>query len=520
MPSLTWDLLTFAREKAAISQLRLIGIDGMEAVRIDRRGNQVVVVDRSDLQNKSSRYYFQHATRLPRRGIYASALDLNVEHDVVEVPWNPTLRFATPIIRGDGKTVAVVVMNIAVAQLLDEIERLAPSGVAPLQILNAEGFWLAGVPKDRLWGFMFGRDTTLARAAPKVWAEVTANEHGIAHVDGARYMYRTVRPGSLLRDREKSDSIYVDDVEWKFLGVVPDVTVENLWHADQVPIGILGLLVAFAVAYGWSGAITARRAADASRTQAEREMMRVERMASLGSLVAGLAHELNTPIGNAVTVASTLSEQAGRFAETIRSGQIRRSALEDFVTGFNDGTDIMLRGLNHAADLIRRFKQVAIDQTSERRRRFGIAELIADVVSTVGPQFKHSRIALETEIRSRATLDSYPGPLGQVLINLIVNAQVHGFAADQPGRIIVAARDLEENEVEITIRDSGNGIPESMLNRIFEPFFTTRLGEGGSGLGLSIAFNIVTNVLGGRIHADNAKSGGAVFTLSVPCRAP
>ena len=517
---LTWDFLTFAREKASIAQLRLVDGKGMEFVRIDRRGSQVVAVDRNELQDKSSRYYFKHAVRLPRRGVYVSALDLNVEHGEVETPWNPTLRLATPIIREDGKTTAVVIMNFAIGQLLDKIGKLTPRGVAPLQMLNADGYWLAGVPKNRLWGFMFGRDETLARSDPSVWAAVTAHEQGTIDHDGTHFVYRTIRPVSLFAERRKNKAFYAEDVEWKFLGAVPGVGVGDLWRPDQIPIGLLGLVVAFVIAFGWSSAITARRAADASRTQAEKEVMRVERMASLGSLVAGLAHELNTPIGNAVTVASTLSEQAGRFEEAIRSGQIRRAVLDDFVTGFNDGTAIMLRGLNHAADLIRRFKQVAIDQTSERRRDFGIAELIADVVSTIGPQFKHGRITLETEVESRATLDSYPGPLGQVLINLIVNAQVHGFAADQPGQIIVAARDLGKEEIEITIRDTGNGIPESMLARIFEPFFTTRLGEGGSGLGLSIAFNIVTNVLGGRIHADNAENGGAIFTLNVPSHAP
>jgi signal transduction histidine kinase len=252
----------------------------------------------------------------------------------------------------------------------------------------------------------------------------------------------------------------------------------------------------------------------------EAEYARVERMANLGGLVAGVAHELNTPIGNAVMVASTLSERTEGFAKELAAGQVRRSALERLIADLRDGTTILMRGLQRASDLILHFKRVAVDQTSEQRRTFRLGELIDDIVGTLTPQLSRADVKLATDIAATATLDSYPGPLGQVLLNLIANAQIHGIGDGNSGTVTIVARDLPDEAVEIVVRDTGQGIPPNLLDLIFEPFFTTRLGQGGSGLGLSIVHNIVTKVLGGTIRVDSEIGRGTAMVMRIPVRAP
>jgi signal transduction histidine kinase len=252
----------------------------------------------------------------------------------------------------------------------------------------------------------------------------------------------------------------------------------------------------------------------------EAEFARVERLANLGGLVAGVAHELNTPIGNAVTVASTLSERTEDFAREFAAGQVRKSSLDRLIGELRDGTAILMRGLQRAADLIQHFKRVAVDQTSEQRRVFRIDELVSDIAGTMAPQLSRAGVTLRADIDAKAPLDSYPGPLGQVLLNLVGNAQVHGIGDGKSGTIVVAARQSGADAIEISVRDDGKGIPAGLLNRIFEPFFTTRLGQGGSGLGLSIVHNIVTKVLGGTIQVDSEIGRGTTMTMRIPLRAP
>jgi signal transduction histidine kinase len=252
----------------------------------------------------------------------------------------------------------------------------------------------------------------------------------------------------------------------------------------------------------------------------EAEFARVERLANLGGLVAGVAHELNTPIGNAVTVASTLSERADGFARELAAGQVRKSSLERLIGELRDGTAILMRGLQRASDLIQHFKRVAVDQTSEQRRVFRIEELVSDIAATMAPQLSRAGVTLRADIDAKWPLDSYPGPLGQVLLNLVGNAQIHGIGEGNTGTITVAARQSGVDAIEISVRDDGKGVPAGLRDRIFEPFFTTRLGQGGSGLGLSIVHNIVTKVLGGTIRVDSEVGSGTTMTMRIPLRAP
>lgn len=252
---------------------------------------------------------------------------------------------------------------------------------------------------------------------------------------------------------------------------------------------------------------------------AKDELVKTDRLAALGSLVAGVAHELNTPIGNGLTVATTLDHRVKTLEGQLASG-LRRSELDQFVADAKFAVDVLVRNLMRAGDLIRIFKQVAADRASAQRRAFTLQELVSETLITLNPTIRRSRCEMKLDIEEGIELDSYPGPLGQVLDNLINNALTHGFADGREGCIWISGHATGTTGATLSVRDNGVGIPVENQGRIFDPFFTTRLGQGGSGLGLHISYNLVTDILGGRIEVQSVPGAGATLLVHLPLRAP
>jgi signal transduction histidine kinase len=243
------------------------------------------------------------------------------------------------------------------------------------------------------------------------------------------------------------------------------------------------------------------------------QLMASEKLASLGSMVAGISHEINTPLGVGVTIASSLQVKAREFLHKVELGHLKRSELESFLGDLEESTGLVLSSLNRASELIQNFKQVSVDQSSSRRRAFDLNEYVHEVYSTLHHQVKKKPIKVELNIPEGIRMDSFPGPLGQVLTNLFTNSIVHGLEHQAEGVIRLTAQD-DGDHVLIWHRDNGVGIPEEIMQRIFDPFFTSKLGQGGSGLGLSIVNNIVYGILKGHIKVFNEQ--GACFELRLP----
>jgi signal transduction histidine kinase len=182
-------------------------------------------------------------------------------------------------------------------------------------------------------------------------------------------------------------------------------------------------------------------------------------------------------------------------------------------------SELVMRGLTNAADLVNSFKQVAVDRTTEQRRMFNLQQVAHEIIATMMNRIRASSHHIEFEVPEAIAMDSYPGPFGQVITNFINNALLHAFARGREGRMWLAASSHAEGRVLVTFRDNGGGIAPEHLSRIFDPFFTTKLGQGGSGLGLSISYNIVTALLGGQISVHSS-SDGTTFTLDLPLTAP
>lgn len=250
------------------------------------------------------------------------------------------------------------------------------------------------------------------------------------------------------------------------------------------------------------------------------ELVRSEKMAALGSLVAGVAHELNTPIGNSVTVASTLQDQTRDLLNVINQGGLRKSSLDQYLENIRYGSEILMRTLGVASELIRSFKQVAVDQSSNQRRQFDLKDALQEVVLTLHPMYKATPYTLEMDLESNIQMDSFPGPLGQIITNFMTNALSHAFEDRSEGKIYICSKLVDEYRAIVVFSDDGLGISETNIKKVFDPFFTTKLGQGGSGLGLNIAYNLVTGVLGGSLKLESKLGYGTRFTMVLPLSAP
>lgn len=249
--------------------------------------------------------------------------------------------------------------------------------------------------------------------------------------------------------------------------------------------------------------------------QFQHQLVESEKMASLGDMVAGVAHEVNTPIGLGVTASTLLADRLKEIKDAYEDKTLKSSQLKKFLHEGSENIAIIYRNLNRAADLISSFKKVAVDQSSEDIREFNIHELFSEVLLTLGPQLNNLPYVVDIDCPKELIITSKPGPINQILINLIMNSIIHGFEGKDNGTISIRVMPLS-NQLNITFADDGVGVDESIKKKIFEPFTTTKRGEGGSGLGLHLVYNLVTQALGGTIILTSETGQGVNFEINFP----
>ena len=250
---------------------------------------------------------------------------------------------------------------------------------------------------------------------------------------------------------------------------------------------------------------------------AQQNLIDAERLAALGGLVAGVAHEVNNPIGISLTVASSLARRTEMFEAELRSeGGLRRSQLEEFVRTSRDASQQLVANLHRAGELIQSFKQVAVDRSHAERRQFSLGEATDQIVASLRPVLKRAPITLNVDVPEGLIINGYPGSYGQILTNLFLNAVNHAFADRRSGTITISARARGHDDVEINFADNGVGMTPDVQRQAFDPFFTTRRNEGGTGLGLHIVYNLVTQQLGGRMMLESRPGQGTTFRIIMP----
>ncbi len=487
-------------------QARFIDINGDEKIRVEKHADGSIEKS-SVLQNKFDRDYFSEAMALQKGQMYVSNINLNIENDQIQTPWIPTVRLAIPVYDDQGVKIGILVINLDVSGVLNIYSSRDKNSRVEIKLINSDGYWLYGQPKEQLWGFMFANDQTLAATDSVVWNQLQQGGDTHFENDNGRWTYLTTTV----------ETLFPNTVSYSAPNKV-------LWHAvvrdppQPLPLSPTGyiptvviLLALLAFSWAWTKSILERR-------RTESELVKAEKLSSLGGLVAGVAHELNTPIGSAVTISSTLQDQARELWQEIETGQLKKSKILEFVKDVRYASDIVLRGLNRANELIGHFKQIAVDQSGEHRREFLLDDYIEEMSVTFQHLFKNKDIHLALDLNSQAKLDTYPGPLSQVVINLVQNALIHGFHPNESGTIRISTSPIDAEHACLVISDNGCGIPNHLIDRVFDPFFTTKLGQGGSGLGLHIVHNIVTDILKGSLTVESDQSCRETkFIINIPC---
>jgi signal transduction histidine kinase len=253
---------------------------------------------------------------------------------------------------------------------------------------------------------------------------------------------------------------------------------------------------------------------------AQGRLVQAEKLASLGGLVAGVAHEINTPISNGLTGASTLANETATIMETLRRGELRKTEVRTYLEAAEELARLILSNMQRAATLVNSFKRLAADQTGAQRRRFNLHQCIEDVLFSFKSQLRLTGHGVDLAAPNDLDIDGYPGALSQVVTNFMTNALVHAFPGDRHGHIIIRATPEPAGMVTMTFSDDGAGVPRDHLGRIFDPFFTTRRGDGGTGLGLHLVHNLVTVTLGGYIQVVSDEGRGTTFTVIFPRTMP
>jgi len=249
--------------------------------------------------------------------------------------------------------------------------------------------------------------------------------------------------------------------------------------------------------------------------ETQEQMVQMEKMVSLGQLVAGVAHEINTPVGIAVTASTHMLEKTTMIIDKLKNNQLKKTDLDKFLNTIEESGNMIFTNLRRASELIKSFKQVAVDQSTEGKRLFDLSEYLNEIMVSLKPKLKKTKHEINIKCPS-IKLKSYPSVFYQIISNLVMNSIIHGFEDENiEGKIDIEV-EKSDNNLRIIYKDNGKGIDESDLNKIFDPFFTTKRGQGGSGLGLHIVYNLVTNKLKGTIKCENRIENGVIFIITFP----
>ncbi|WP_374012263.1 sensor histidine kinase [Pseudoxanthomonas koreensis] len=511
-------------------KVRWIDAGGMEQLRLDQDRGHVYQVRMAALQDKSGRPFFEHGLRLQPGQVHLSPLDLNVENGRIEQPLRPTLRAAAPFVMADGST-GVAVVNVHGEILLQRLREQARQDGFHLYLVHPQGGWLIGPEPGDAWGWLLGSpERTVEKQYPELWRLMQRQPSG----HWRNWSFSTLHAswggadGDLLAHADPS-------VAGLRVLVHRPAPSQARWKAIMLGLAAVGTVLVLLVVMGQARGL-AREAAYVRRLRqandalalanehlqvAQHDLARAERLSSLGLMVAGVAHEMNTPLASARLALSTVDTGVEALQQQLRSG-LRRSELDAFLDSARAACDLADGELKRASALVQRFKQVAVDRASLEKRRFDLAEVVLDADPRLRRGEPIEGIVLELELEPGVAMDSYPGPLEQVVSNLLGNALLHGYPDGGPGRVRVSAHADGPGQVRIEVADAGRGIDPEHRAQVFEPFFTTRRNRGGTGLGLHIVHQIVTEVLGGRIEigsageGDAGAAGGTVFIVRVP----
>lgn len=500
------------------SQIRILSPEGMEMLRVDSRHDRVFVVPKGQYQNKAGRYYFEASRQLGPGQVYISRLDLNVEHGRIEIPIRPTSRLITPIMSDRNELIGYFTINLDMAEGLAGFVQ-DPGSAVERELLNRDGYWLAGPADEFLWGFMRDEETTLAAQDPELWDLIkSTNVRDSLTYDGMIYSV-VVFSIADLADASGQELVLPDQPKLFVVSKAPryDFLLSLQFNDLLTLAGVLLLIAGVSALIGYF--VVRRQQAIDIQHRIEANLVSVQRMASLGRIVAGVAHEMRTPLGNALTVSTTiihdLDDIMVKFAKD--SGH---HLEQDEIDHVLRGVRIIQKNIERTSALVRNFRETATDQSNHVRRKFDLVKVARNLIGTLEAQLGKKGITLSLTGPATAPLESFSDAVDQVLLSLITNAVQHAFVGRETGRVDLLVVDYDEQFYQVVVSDDGVGIDPKDHQRVFEPFWTSDLPDRGTGLGLAIVSNIVVGVLGGEITLQSEPGLGSSFLVMIPKAAP
>nr|CRH05800.1 Putative sensor histidine kinase [Candidatus Magnetococcus massalia] len=532
---------SFASAKQVYDQIRYLDLSGQEQVRINYAQSHAHVVTREKLQNKQGRYYVTEIQALKPGEHYLSALDLNMEQGEIERPFKPMLRFGTLVQDANGATRGMILLNYRAERLLGHIKGQGRATLGSVMMLNQAGYWLVGRANGEAWGFMLPdrADKRFQNSFPIAWDRIKPGKSGQIHTKEGLFTFDTLYPLSLVNgDHNPQQPAQVTpqtmgstttdpSYQWKIVSHVPQHKLESVMADLQQAIvtlyGIVMFVIALVIIMTVRAQMRDRRSVHAMTQQrreldkTREELIQTEKMASLGRLVAGFAHEINTPIGVAVGATSQLEELAQSIEQLLQQDEVDEEILLNHLTTIREASALSFSNINRAAHMIRSFKRSSADQASLSTRRFNVSQSIHDVVTSLHNSLKQSPIKIDIECNKELTFYSVPGVLEQVLTNLLGNSQLHAYdEGNLSGRIRILVELTPQQHLHLLYSDDGRGMDEQTLREIFTPFYTTKPNAGGTGLGLYICQNLIEDKLGGEIHCTSEPGEGTQFSFTIP----
>jgi signal transduction histidine kinase len=525
--------LNFAALSNNIAQIRWLDTQGQEQYRINAVNGVGEIEAPDGLQNKQNRYYFQKGMQVSAPNIFATEIDLNIERNKIVKPLQPTIRVTYRTNKENYLLDGLLVVNFNLDYLFSQIKSYNQEGTL-ISILNHDGFWLLNSDANLEWGFMYGNnEQTLALKKPDLWQQIIDGkvEYGSHFFNNGLYTYRRFSIFSL---RENKGRISDTDKELIILVSSPD---ESLISAQSVALQLALLcsgllcLISFGFIYReykfQNKLLTlshklhiekieldiVNRELDATikqQQQLQEGLIEAQKLSSLGLLVAGVAHEMNTPIGGAVISVSNADMALSKLNAAIKQG-LTKSTLEETTTSIGENLALAKINLNKTAVLVKSFKKMAIDRHNDEFIACDIEKIIEELLLSLNSRLKNSPIKVKTIFLLNKQVISLPGIISQVVENLVMNALNHAFDDKQEGVIEIKVEQATNNSVRLSVSDNGKGVNNDTKADIFEPFYTTARGKGNTGLGLYMVHQWVTQVLKGDIKLHSEPQSDAYF---------
>lgn len=526
--------IRFAKVSPNISQIRWLDNSGQEQVRVEFKNNKHLVISAADLQNKSQRYYFQRSMQKPGARVYLSPIDLNVERGEIERPLVPNIRATIPTSGQTHLMSGLLVINYNLKGLLSDIRKLS-TNKSPINIANKDGYWILHEDPAQEWGFMFGNNShTLQMQQAEVWESLQAESSGHVLVDGLLYSYTKINLyDNVLEETASNDLLFFAYSENHLFSHTKDFVYALICFFS---ILLIGLIINYreyrflAEVISLSNKLRAEKQTlklvnqsleeyIARQKLLQDELVETRKLASLGLMVSGVAHELNTPIGGA-SIALASAQNAQLMLDNGLEVGITKREYQKAIETIEYNLSLAESNMQKAVARIKKFERLAIDRMDEDCSECSLEEIISNALKTLQPLVKQKDISINTLIQKDMILYCPTGILTQVIENLVLNSINHGLHEVAEGRIDVIVEALPDAQVKISVADNGVGIPQDIKERLLEPFITNARGRGNIGLGLYMVEQWVSGVLKGRLSfvstQNTSEEYATIFSITIP----